>query len=72
MEISFDSKKNGALVKLGKTQVFARIQTNIKEPKRERQGEGFLLIRVNLAMLHNHFLGQSARSLGDKISKVLE
>lgn len=61
------------MVELGRTKVFARIHTNIREPRKERQNEGMFFIRVNLAVLRKeNNLPSSMRNMGDEISKVLE
>lgn len=73
IRLTFNKSLNGVEAKIGNTVVYGRILTKVREPKKERKSEGFFMIRVNLALLHNnHTLKQTVRNMGDEVSKVLE
>ena len=73
IRLTFNKEMNGVEAKIGNTTVYGRIVTRVREPKKERKSEGFFMIRVNLALLHNDFtLKQTVRNMGDEVSKVLE
>lgn len=72
LKILFNSVNEAVEVDLGQTKVFAKMTANITEPRIDRQNEGFIIIRADLAALGNTYAGKTIRDISDEIVKVLE
>ena len=77
LQIIFNFEEDGVEVCLGETRVWAKIKSEIVEPKPERPHEGFLTFKTNLHVLSEPTQdfknkGQKSTQLSTEISKILE
>jgi exosome complex component RRP45 len=72
LKILFNSVNEAVEVDLGQTRVIAKMTANITEPRIDRQNEGFIVIRADLAALGNVYAGKTIRDISDEVVKVLE
>lgn len=77
LQIIFNFEEDGVEVSLGETRVWAKIKSEIVEPKPERPNEGFLQFKTNLHVLNEptqdfQNKGQKSGLLSTEVAKILE
>ena len=73
LDISYNDKRDGVEIALGKTKVFGKLSAAIVEPRPDKQNQGFLVTRIDLSPLTAQTKDSKAlRCLKDEITKVCE
>ena len=75
IQIIFNFESDGVEVCIGNTRVYAKIKSEIVEPRPDRPNEGFLSFKPNLQILNENHQDQTSQKpsiLATEISKVLE
>lgn len=75
IQIIFNFEEDGVEVSLGETRVYAKIKSEIVEPRLEGPNEGFLRFKPNLQILAERGMDNSRQKssiLATEIGKILE